>query len=153
MEQLTMKLETILEVVRVKQEVMERPVEYRTGRVSSSYAGNFGIKEIGDEASEVVLVVVLNMKNEINAIHRVFTGSLNTSVAHPREIFRTAIINNGAKIMLFHNHPSGDTEPSEADFAFTRRVVDCGDMLGIEVIDHIIIADNEYLSLREQGLM
>lgn len=148
-----MKLETILEVVRVKQEVMERPVEYRTGMVSSSYAGNFGIKEIGDEASEVVLVVVLNMKNEINAIHRVFTGSLNTSVAHPREIFRTAIINNGAKIMLFHNHPSGDTEPSEADFAFTRRVVDCGDMLGIEVIDHIIIADNEYLSLREQGLM
>ena len=132
---------------------MERPVEYRTGMVSSSYAGNFGIKEIGDEASEVVLVVVLNMKNEINAIHRVFTGSLNTSVAHPREIFRTAIINNGAKIMLFHNHPSGDTEPSEADFAFTRRVVDCGDMLGIEVIDHIIIADNEYLSLREQGLM
>ena len=153
MEQLTMKLETILEVVRVKQEVMERPVEYRTGMGSSSYAGNFGIKEIGDEASEVVLVVVLNMKNEINAIHRVFTGSLNTSVAHPREIFRTAIINNGAKIMLFHNHPSGDTEPSEADFAFTRRVVDCGDMLGIEVIDHIIIADNEYLSLREQGLM
>ena len=99
MEQLTMKLETILEVVRVKQEVMERPVEYRTGMVSSSYAGNFGIKEIGDEASEVVLVVVLNMKNEINAIHRVFTGSLNTSVAHPREIFRTAIINNGAKII------------------------------------------------------
>ena len=132
---------------------MERPVEYRTGMISSSYAGNFGIREIGDEASEVVLVVVLNMKNEINAIHRVFTGSLNTSVAHPREIFRTAIINNGAKIMLFHNHPSGDTEPSEADFAFTRRVIDCGDMLGIEVIDHIIIADNEYLSLREQGLM
>ncbi|TRM73855.1 DNA repair protein RadC [Sulfolobus sp. E5] len=153
MEQLTMKLETILEVVRVKQEVMERPVEYRTGMISSSYAGNFGIREIGDEASEVVLVVVLNMKNEINAIHRVFTGSLNTSVAHPREIFRTAIINNGARIMLFHNHPSGDTDPSEADFAFTRRVVDCGEMLGIEVIDHIIIADNEYLSLREQGLM
>ena len=153
MEQLTMKLETILEVVRVKQEVMERPVEYRTGMISSSYAGNFGIKEIGDEASEVVLVVVLNMKNEINAIHRVFTGSLNTSVAHPREIFRTAIINNGARIMLFHNHPSGNTEPSEADIAFTRRIIDCGEMLGIEVMDHIIIADNEYLSLREQGLI
>lgn len=153
MEQTELALETILEVVRVKQEVMERPVEYRTGMGSSVYAGNFGIKEIGDEASEVVLVVVLNTKNEINAIHRVFTGSLNTSVAHPREIFRTAIINNGARIMLFHNHPSGNTEPSEADIAFTRRVVDCGDMLGIEVIDHIIIADNEYLSLREQGLM
>ena len=127
---------------------MERPTKYKTGMISSSYAGEFGIREIGNEASEVVLVVVLNTKNEINAIHRVFTGSLNTSVAHPREIFRTAIMNNGARIMLFHNHPSGDTEPSEADFAFTRRVVDCGDMLGIEVIDHIIIADNEYLSLR-----
>ena len=153
MEQTKLELETIIEVVRVKQEVMERPVEYKTGMISSSYAGEFGIREIGNEASEVVLVVVLNTKNEINAIHRVFTGSLNTSVAHPREIFRTAIINNGARIMLFHNHPSGDTDPSEADFAFTRRVVDCGEMLGIEVIDHVIIADNEYLSLREQGLM
>ncbi len=153
MEQTKLELETIIEVVRVKQEVMERPVEYKTGMISSSYAGEFGIREIGNEASEVVLVVVLNTKNEINAIHRVFTGSLNTSVAHPREIFRTAIINNGARIMLFHNHPSGDTDPSEADFAFTRRVVDCGEMLGIEVIDHIIVTKNDYLSLREQGLL
>lgn len=149
MEQTKLTLETIIEVVRVKQEVMERPVEYKTGMISSAYAGESGIREIGDEASEVVL----NMKNEINAIHRVFAGSLNTSVAHPREIFRTAIINNSARIMLFHNHPSGDTQPSEADFAFTRRIVDCGEMLGIEVIDHVIIADNEYLSLIEQGLM
>lgn len=153
MEQTKLALETILEVVRVEQVVMERPTEYKTGMISSSYAGEFGIREIGKEASEVVLVVVLNTKNQINAIHRVFTGSLNTSVAHPREIFRTAIINNGARIMLFHNHPSGDTDPSEADFAFTRRVVDCGEMLGIEVMDHIIIAGNEYLSLREEGLM
>ena len=109
MEQLSLELETILEVVRVRQEVQERPIEYRTGMISSTYAGNFGIREIGDEASEVVLVVVLNTKNEINAIHRTFAGSLNTSVAHPREIFRTAILNNGARIMLYHNHPSGNT--------------------------------------------
>lgn len=153
MEQTKLALETILEVVRVEQVVMERPTEYKTGMTSSRYAGEFGIREIGKEASEVVLVVVLNTKNEINAIHRVFTGSLNSSVAHPREIFRTAIINNGARIMLFHNHPSGNTDPSEADIAFTRRVVDCGEMLGIEVMDHIIIAGNEYLSLREEGLM
>ncbi|HSH24720.1 MAG TPA: JAB domain-containing protein [Massilibacterium sp.] len=153
MEQLSLELETILEVVRVEQVVMERPTEYKTGMISSSYAGNFGIREIGNEASEVVLVVVLNTKNEINAIHRVFTGSLNTSVAHPREIFRTAIMNNGARIMLFHNHPSGDTDPSEADLSFTRRVIDCGEMLGIEVIDHIIVTENDYLSLREHGMM
>ncbi len=153
MEQLSLELETILEVVRVRQEVQERPIEYKTGMISSSYAGNFGIREIGDEASEVVLVVVLNTKNEINAIHRTFAGSLNTSVAHPREIFRTAILNNGARIMLYHNHPSGNTEPSDADLAFTRRVVDCGEMIGIEVIDHIIVTDNQYLSLKEQGLI
>lgn len=153
MEQLTLALEPILEVVRVKQVVLERPIDYKTGMISSSYAGNFGIREIGDEANEVVLVVVLNTKNEINAIHRTFAGSLNSSVAHPREIFRTAIMNNSARIMIFHNHPSGNTEPSEADFAFTRRLVDAGEILGIEVIDHIIVTDTEYLSLREQGLM
>lgn len=151
MEQLSLELETILEVVRVKQEVKERPTEYKTGMISSSYAGNFGIREIGDEASEVVLVVVLNTKNEINAVHRTFSGSLNTSVAHPREIFRTAILNNGARIMLFHNHPSGNTEPSEADLSFTRRAIDAGEILGIELIDHIIVTGTEYLSLREQG--
>lgn len=153
MEQLSLELETMLEVVRVKQEVQERPIEYRTGMISSSYAGNFGIREIGDEASEVVLVVVLNTKNEINAIHRTFSGSLNTSVAHPREIFRTAILNNGARIMLYHNHPSGNTDPSEADFKFTRRVIDCGEMLGIEVVDHIIVTGTEYFSMRENGLI
>lgn len=109
MEQLSLELETILEVVRVKQEVQERPTGYKTGMISSSYAGNFGIREIGDEASEVMLVVVLNTKNQINAIHRTFAGSLNSTVAHPREIFRTAIMNNGARIMLYHNHPSGNT--------------------------------------------
>lgn len=151
MEQLSLELETILEVVRVKQEVRERPIEYKTGMISSIYAGKFGIREIGDEASEVVLVVVLNTKNEINAIHRTFAGSLNTSVAHPREIFRTAILNNGARIMLFHNHPSGNTEPSDADITFTRRVIDCGELLGIEVIDHIIVTGDEYFSLRENS--
>ena len=153
MEQLALKLESVLEVVRVKQEVHERPVEYKTGMISSTYAGNFGIREIGDEANEVVLVVVLNAKNEINAIHRTFSGSLNTSVAHPREIFRTAILNNGARIMLFHNHPSGNTEPSNADLSFTRRAIDAGEILGIEVIDHIVVTGTEYLSMREKGLI
>lgn len=153
MEQLSLELETILEVVQVKQIVLERPIEYRTGMISSTYAGKFGIREIGDEANEVILVVVLNTKNEINAIHRTFTGSLNTSVAHPREIFRTAIMNNGARVILYHNHPSGNTEPSDADIAFTRRVVESGELLGIEVMDHIIVTDKDYLSLREEGII
>lgn len=153
LEQLSLEFEIILEVVRVKQEVQKRPAEYRTGMISLEYAGKFGIREIGDEASEVVLLVVLNTKNEINAVHRVFTGSLNASVAHPREIFRTAIINNGARIMLYHNHPSGNTEPSQADLAFTDRVIECGEILGIEVMDHIIVTGSDYLSMREERLI
>lgn len=121
--------------------------------ISSTYAGNFGIREIGDEANEVVLVVVLNTKNEINAIHRTFSGSLNTTVAHPREIFRTAILNNGARIMLYHNHPSGNTEPSKADIDFTRRLLEAGAVLGIDVVDHIIVTNSEYLSLREENII
>ncbi|MEQ8011473.1 MULTISPECIES: JAB domain-containing protein [Enterococcus] len=100
--------ETITEIVRVKQVVMERPVAYAEGITSTERAGRLGMNEIGDEAQEVVLILILNTKNQINAIHRVFTGSLNASVAHPREIFRSAILNNGARIILYHNHPSSD---------------------------------------------
>ena len=100
--------ETITEIVRVKQVVMERPVEYSEGITSTETAGRLGMSEIGDEAQEVVLILILNTKNQINAIHRVFQGGLNSSVAHPREIYRSAILNNGARIILFDNHPSSD---------------------------------------------
>lgn len=103
------KQEVVTEIVRVKQIVMERPIQYQDTIASTHEAGRFGATEIGDEAQEVVLVVILDTKNKINAIHRVFTGSLNTSVAHPREIFRSALLNNGARILVYHNHPSGNT--------------------------------------------
>ncbi|MCR2397482.1 hypothetical protein NSP33_24575, partial [Salmonella enterica] len=86
---------------------------YETTITSSVLAKQLGIKEIGDEAQEVLLVVALSTKNQINAIHRVFTGSINQSVAHPREIFRSALLNNAARILIYHNHPSGDVLPSE----------------------------------------
>ena len=145
--------ETITEIVRVKQVVMERPVAYTEGITSTERAGRLGIDEIGDEAQEVVLILILNTKNQINAIHRVFTGSLNTSVAHPREIFRSAILNNGARIILYHNHPSSDLTPSEADLSFTRRMMEAGDVLGIELLDHFIVSETKWLSFKEMGLL
>lgn len=145
--------ETITEIVRVKQVVMERPVAYAEGMTSTERAGRLGMNEIGDEAQEVVLILILNTKNQINAIHRVFTGSLNTSVAHPREIFRSAILNNGARIILYHNHPSSDLTPSEADLNFTRRMMEAGDVLGIELLDHFIVSENKWLSLKEMDLL
>lgn len=145
--------ETITEIVRVKQVVMERPVAYAEGMTSTERAGRLGMNEIGDEAQEVVLILILNTKNQINAIHRVFTGSLNTSVAHPREIFRSAILNNGARIILYHNHPSSDLTPSEADLNFTRRMMEAGDVLGIELLDHFIVSETNWLSFKEIGLL
>lgn len=68
---------------------------------------------------------------------------------HHRELFRTAIMNNRARIVLYHNYPSGNLEPSEANIAFTRRVIECGEMIGIEVTDHIIVNESEYFSLIE----
>ena len=145
--------ETITEIVRVKQVVMERPVAYAEGMTSTERAGRLGMNEIGDEAQEVVLILILNTKNQINAIHRVFTGSLNTSVAHPRGIFRSAILNNGARIILYHNHPSSDLTPSEADLNFTRRMMEAGDVLGIELLDHFIVSETKWLSFKEMGLL
>lgn len=107
MEQLALEFETVMEVVNVYQEVKERPAGYEIAINSSTQAGEIGIKEIGKSVSEQLLVVVINTKNEINAIHKVFAGSLNSSIAHPRDIFRTAIMNNGSRIIVYHNHPSG----------------------------------------------
>ncbi|QGS36273.1 DNA repair protein RadC [Aerococcus viridans] len=143
----------ITEIVRVKQIVMERPLEYKGGITSTETAGRLGVSEIGDEAQEVVLILILDTKNQINAIHRVFTGSLNSSVAHPREIFRSAILNNGARIILYHNHPSSDLTPSEADLAFTHRMMEAGDVLGIELLDHFIVSEKNWLSFKEIGLL
>ena len=119
---------------------------------SSSFIGEHLVRLMADKTQEEVLVLSLNTKNEVISIDRVFKGSLNTSVAHPREIFKTAISHSAARIILAHNHPSGDTDPSEADLSLTRRVVESGELLGIECLDHFIIG-RDYLSLREHGLM
>lgn len=143
----------VTEIVRVKQVISERPVSYETTITSSVLAKQLGIKEIGDEAQEVLLVVALSTKNQINAIHRVFTGSINQSVAHPREIFRSALLNNAARILIYHNHPSGDVLPdvlpSEADKQFTKKLFKVGELLGIDVLDHIIVSEDDAFSFRE----
>lgn len=101
---------------------------------------------------EHVDVAYLDTKNQIISIRNIFKGSLNVSVSHPREIFKHAVKVSAARVMIAHNHPSGNSEPSEADLRFTRRIVDAGEMLGIEVIDHIIVGD-DVISLRDEGYM
>ncbi|EOO64346.1 DNA repair protein RadC [Bacillus cereus VD196] len=93
----------------------------------------------------------LNTKNQV--IHRqtIFIGSLNTSIVHPREVFKEAFRRAAASIICLHNHPSGDPTPSREDIAVTKRLVECGQIIGIEVLDHIIIGDHKFVSLKEKG--
>jgi len=84
----------------------------------------------------------------------VSVGSLNASIVHPRELFKEAVKSSAASIVLVHNHPSGDPTPSGADVSLTRRLVKAGDVLGIEVLDHVVIGDGGgHASLRDLGLM
>jgi|SRR5699024_3670970 len=143
----------ILAAIEFGQRIAMAP-QIKEGTVmSSSWVGNYLTKELSNLTQENVVALYLNTKNEIVKKETIFIGSLNSSVAHPREIFKGAIRYSAARIIIAHNHPSGNTEPSEADFSFTRRMVDAGEMMGIEVIDHFIIGENKYLSLREEGLM
>lgn len=96
-------------------------------------------------------ILLLNTKNEVIRIHTVSIGSLNASVVHPRECFRPAIAAQANSIILVHNHPSGDVEPSKEDENLTRRLVAAGDVIGIKVLDHVIIAGNKHVSLMERG--
>nr|WP_269746080.1 DNA repair protein RadC [Jeotgalibacillus campisalis] len=95
----------------------------------------------------------LNTKNQVMHQQTIFIGSLNASIVHPREVFKEAFRRSAASIVCAHNHPSGDPAPSKEDIDVTRRLVECGKMIGIEVLDHLIIGDKKYVSLKEKGYM
>lgn len=106
-----------------------------------------------DEVKEHFIVVCLNSANKIIKYEKISVGNLNSSVVHPREIFKTAIENNSASIILMHNHPSGNPEPSQTDISVTKKIVEGGKIMDIPVFDHIIIAGNSYLSFVERRLI
>ena len=98
--------------------------------------------------------LALNTKNQLLRIIEVSVGSLDASIVHPRELFKDAIRVSAASVVVVHNHPSGDPTPSGADIQLTRRLVKAGDVLGVEVLDHVVIGSaGEHASLRELGLM
>lgn len=98
-------------------------------------------------------VIFMNTKNEIIAFETISIGSLNASIVHPREVFNRAIKKSSASIILLHNHPSGNCEPSKEDINVTKRLIEAGKIIGIEVLDHIIIGDGDYYSLKENSLI
>lgn len=148
-------METIYEIQRIEQVVKE--VDLINAEIISSPddCADIARSYIGDEDREVFLVLCLNTKNCVVAIHRCHVGSINASIVHPREVFKSAILNNAASIIVAHNHPSFDPSPSQEDIHVTRRLVDAGKLLGIEVLDHVIIGGGlrPYVSLKEKGYL
>ncbi len=106
-----------------------------------------------DEMKENFMVACLNSANKIIKYETISIGNLNSSIVHPREVFQVAIDNNSASIILIHNHPSGNTEPSNEDIRITKKMVDAGKILDIPIFDHIIIAGNSYTSFVERRLI
>ena len=102
---------------------------------------------------EVLKLIMLDTKNNIIGIKDVFKGSLNTSIVHPREIFKEALKKSSSSIIICHNHPSGDPTPSKEDINITIRLKECGKIMGIDLLDHLIIGNNKYISLKEKGII
>lgn len=98
-------------------------------------------------------VIYLDRKGGIIVTEDISVGGLHSSIAHPREVFKNAVKRSAAAIILVHNHPSGDPNPSNEDIETTRRLVEAGQIVGIEVLDHVIIGDNKYCSMKSRGLI
>lgn len=102
---------------------------------------------------EYFKIILLDTKNNIKKVSEISVGSLNSSIVHPREVFSEAVLNSASSIILVHNHPSGESEPSQEDIVLTNRLDECGKILGIKVLDHIIIGDGVFYSFKEEGLL
>lgn len=149
-----MELEKIYEVVAIKQQKRKMTKGFDPDKlvIRSPYdAYKIADKLIGDYAREVFLVMLLNTKNKVVAAHIAHIGSLNASIVHPREVYQAAILSNAASIIVAHQHPSGDPTPSSEDIQVTKRLKQAGEIIGIELLDHIICGDNRHVSLKDKG--
>lgn len=116
-------------------------------------AADLLMEEIRHLREEHFVCLFLNTKNQVIGRQTLSIGSLNASIVHPREVFRAAIRRSSASILCAHNHPSGDPTPSPEDILLTKRLAEAGELIGIELLDHLVIGDNRYTSLKEAGCL
>lgn len=116
-------------------------------------AAAYLMTDMSSLTQEHFVVLFLNVKNEIIHKETIFIGSLNSSIVHPREIYREAVKRSAASIICAHNHPSGNPSPSPEDINVTKRLLEAGSLMGIELLDHVIIGDHQFISLKEKGYM
>jgi DNA repair protein RadC len=108
---------------------------------------------IGDADREHFVALLLDTRNRVAGLHTVSVGNLSASLVHPREVFKAAILGSAAALIVGHNHPSGDADPSQEDLAMTARLKQAGELLGIPVLDHLVLGDPGFASLKERGLL
>ncbi|AMW99495.1 RadC family protein [Rummeliibacillus stabekisii] len=116
-------------------------------------AANYLMPDMTSLLQENFVTLFLNVKNQIIHQQTIFIGSLNASIVHPREVFREAVKRSAASIICAHNHPSGNPAPSPEDIDVTKRLQEAGLIMGIELLDHVIIGDHQFISLKEKGYM
>lgn len=142
----------LLAAVELGRRTVARGPEERLKVTSPRIVGEYLLARFGNRPVEQFGVVLLDTKHRVMRATVLSVGTLDASVVHPREIFREAVAANAAAIVLFHNHPSGDPEPSFDDTRLTERLMSAGVLMGIDVLDHIILGDARYFSYRERGL-
>lgn len=127
---------------------------YSNKKITSSQdVADIFIPVLGNETKEAFVVVCLNSANQIIKYEKITMGLLNSSMAHAREVFKIAIENNSANIILIHNHPSGNIEPSNEDIQITKRLVEAGKIIGINVFDHLIIGHDKFISMVDKKII
>ncbi len=135
-----------LQLARMNPVTTEQRFKIRSPQDAYTY-----LQDLQHLQQEHFVVLGLNTKNEVTFRKTVFVGSLNASICHPREIMKELVKRSCACAILSHNHPSGDTTPSPEDIQVTERLVEAGRIIGIEIVDHIIVGSNKYLSMKEKG--
>lgn len=148
------KAVTLLAAFELSRRIQSQSKWFNEKKITSpSDVADIFIPMLRDEMKEKFVVVCLSSSNKIIRHEIISVGNLNSSVVHPREVFKTAIDNNSASVILIHNHPSGNPEPSNEDLTITKKLVESGKILDIPVFDHIIIAGNSYTSFVERRLI
>lgn len=147
----TMKLRELTVRYSVKKTDAGQPVIVGRAMNSPRDSAAALMAVLQDQPTEVFAILCLSTKHRVIAYHEVSRGTLDSTLVHPREVFKAALLANAAAIIVSHNHPSGDPSPTLDDLEVTRRLVATGEVLGIPVLDHIVIGDGRYFSFKEGG--
>lgn len=147
------KTATLLASIELGLRLAKKPTTEKISIKTPRDVANFVMPRLRYEKKEHFSLLLLDTKNQIIAFPDISIGSLNASIVHPREVFHCAINHFSSSIILVHNHPSGDPTPSIEDINITKKLINGGKILDIEILDHIIIGDNKFTSLKQQGMI